>query len=79
MQPFWLIILGILTYFIVRRSLAGVNWPPVWLLWLVLMMPVFIWSLWTAKHGYKPPLIVVISTLAVSCIIYWLFFRWGQH
>ncbi|CCH66308.1 Zinc metalloprotease [Richelia intracellularis HH01] len=79
MQPFWLIILGILTYFIVRRSLAGVNWPPVWLLWLVLMMPVFIWSLWTAKHGYKPPLIVVISTLAVSCIIYWLLFRWGQH
>jgi len=43
-MTFWFLLLGLFTYVIVRRSVAGITRTPVWLLWLVLMTPALIWS-----------------------------------
>lgn len=79
MTSFWFILLlGLLTYFMVQRSVADMTRTPVWLLWLVLMMPVVVWSFWTAKYSSKLPPMLVIAPLVVSSIAYWVLFQWGR-
>ena len=79
MASLWLILLlGILTYLMVQRSVADMTRTPVWLLWLVLMMPVMIWSFWTAKYGSKLPFALVITPLIISSVAYWVLFQWGR-
>ncbi len=73
-----ILLLGILTYLMVQRSVADMTRTPVWLLWLVLMMPVMIWSFWTAKNGSKLPFALVITPLLISSITYWVLFQWGR-
>ncbi|MDJ0616185.1 MAG: site-2 protease family protein [Calothrix sp. MO_192.B10] len=73
-----ILLLGLLTYLMVQRSVADMTRTPVWLLWLVLMMPVLVWSFWTAKHGSKLPPILVLAPLLVSSVTYWVLFQWGR-
>jgi membrane-associated protease RseP (regulator of RpoE activity) len=51
-----LIILSPIAYFIVQRSLKNVTSTPVWLCWLVIMLPSFIWTTWTYIFGEEQPL-----------------------
>ena len=70
----WIILLlmALFTYLIVRRSVAGVTTTPVWLLWLVLMTPPFVWSLWVVVYGAKqlPPLELLIGMSILSIFFY---------
>jgi len=70
----WIILsfMALFTYLIVRRSVAGVTTTPVWLLWLVLMTPPFVWSLWVVVYGAKqlPPIELLIGMSLLSIFFY---------
>jgi len=65
----------------VQRSVAGITRTPVWLLWLVLMTPAILWSVWTARYGNNQPLprALLIWPLFICPILYWLLIHWGRH
>jgi membrane-associated protease RseP (regulator of RpoE activity) len=80
MHPLVLLaLLGLTTYFIVRR-VSIVTRTPTWLLWLVAMMPAFIWSGWVIAHGTRkpPPAYLVIIPLVVCLLLYWGLIQWGR-
>jgi len=73
----WLVlaILGPIAYFVVRQSVRHKTTTPVWLCWLVIMLPSTIWTLWTYIFGEEQPLPlpVFISPLIVCPLLYgWL-------
>lgn len=80
---FWLLLLGVLglfTYFIVQRSVASITRTPVWMLWLVMMTPAFIWTGWILANGEEaqiPPL-VLFGPFFICPVIYWLLIQWGR-
>lgn len=79
MHPlFLLLLLGLITYFIVQR-VSTVTRTPIWLLWLVAMMPAFIWSGWSlANNRRPPPSYLVLLPLLVCLVLYWLLIQWGR-
>ncbi|WP_017315677.1 site-2 protease family protein [Mastigocladopsis repens] len=81
-MTFWfLLLLGLLTYFMVQRSVAHITRTPVWLLWLVLMTPALLWTAWTAIYGGKHPLprSLVLLPLIICPLLYWMLFQWGRR
>ncbi len=79
---FWfLLLLGLLTYLMVQRSVAQITKTPVWLLWLVLMIPALLWTTWTMIYGAKqpPPRALMIWPLIICPLLYWLLFQWGRR
>ncbi|MBD2777924.1 site-2 protease family protein [Iningainema tapete] len=81
-MTFWFfIILGIATYLMVQRTVARITKTPVWLLWLVLMIPATIWTTWTAIYGAKlpPPRALVVWPLILCPVLYWILFQWGRQ
>jgi membrane-associated protease RseP (regulator of RpoE activity) len=78
-MPFLLlaILLGILTYWVIRRSVAKITRTPVWLLWLVMMLPVFGLTLWLLLRGVDSPPHPGLYGLFILCpLVYaWLIFR----
>lgn len=81
-MTFWfLILLGIITYLIVQRSVARMTRTPVWLLWLVLMAPALLWTVWGQMYGMKqsPPRALMIGPLIVCPILYWFLFQMGRR
>ncbi|NJR66208.1 MAG: site-2 protease family protein [Leptolyngbyaceae cyanobacterium CRU_2_3] len=79
---FWLLLIGILTYFIVQRSVANITRTPVWLLWLVMMMPAFTWMGWLVATGDKGDdfqlLLLLTGSFIVSSTLYWFLVQWGR-
>lgn len=70
-----LIILSPITYFIVDRSIKNKTTTPVWLCWLVIMLPSCIWTVWTYIFGEEHPLPipVFLFPLIVCPLLYgWL-------
>ena len=70
-----LIILSPIAYFIVDRSVRDKTTTPVWLCWLVIMLPSFIWTGWTYAFGEEQPLPlpVFLFPLIVCPLLYgWL-------
>lgn len=51
-----LVILSPIAYFVVERSVKHKTTTPVWLCWLVIMLPSSIWTLWTYIFGEEQPL-----------------------
>lgn len=79
----WLLIilLGLITYFIVKRSVASITKTPVWLLWLVMMTPALIWSAWIMVNGQNkqmPPLLMV-GPFVLCPLLYWWLIQWGRR
>ncbi|AKG22882.1 site-2 protease family protein [Calothrix sp. 336/3] len=78
---FWfLLLLGLITYWMVQRSVARITTTPVWLLWLVLMTPALIWTGWVAVYGGKAPLprSLMLLPWIVCPILYWVLVQWGR-
>ncbi len=79
---FWvLLLLGLVTYLMVQRSVAQITRTPVWLLWLVLMTPALLWTVWTAKNGWlqPPPHWLIVWPLVICPLLYWILFQWGRY
>ncbi|MGF1590873.1 MAG: site-2 protease family protein [Pleurocapsa sp.] len=63
-----LIILSPIAYFIVNRSIKDKTTTPVWLCWLVIMLPSFIWTAWTYIVGEEQPLPILVFLIPlISC------------
>jgi membrane-associated protease RseP (regulator of RpoE activity) len=81
MSPlFILLLLGVFTYFIVQRQVAGLTRTPVWLLWLVAMTPALIWMLWAIAFGNTKPLPAwLVWVPFVVCLgLYWKLLHAGR-
>ncbi|HEY9699583.1 MAG TPA: site-2 protease family protein [Trichocoleus sp.] len=76
----WLLLLfGLITYFIVQHSVANLTRTPVWLLWLVMMIPILIWTGWVVLRGDTPmPFSLLITPFFVCSILYWMLVQWGR-
>ena len=77
----FLLVLGLFTYLIVQRSVAGITRTPIWILWLVLMTPALVWSVWAAIVGpdQPPPVALAIGPFIVCPILYWLLIQMGRR
>ena len=70
-----LIVLSIITYAVVQRSISNITKTPVWLCWLVMMFPAFLWTGWIYIVGDKEPIpiILLLIPLVVCPLLYgWL-------
>ncbi|NEQ50186.1 MAG: site-2 protease family protein [Leptolyngbya sp. SIO3F4] len=65
------ILLGILTYWVIRRGIATMTRSPVWLLWLIIMAPILALTLWVLKYGrHAPPNLFILSLFVICPLIY---------
>lgn len=70
-----LVILSPITYLVVDRSVRHKTTTPVWLCWLVVMLPSYIWTFWTYIFGEEQPLPlpVFLFPLIICAFLYgWL-------
>ncbi|KAM3113772.1 site-2 protease family protein [Phormidesmis sp. 146-33] len=69
----WLLLLGLITYFIVQR-VTGITRTPIWALWFVAMLPAFSLVGWTlAFRGQRPmppELVILMFVLCLSLYLY---------
>jgi membrane-associated protease RseP (regulator of RpoE activity) len=80
-MEFWILLfLGLITYLMVQRIVTSLTKTPVWLLWLVLMIPPTIWvvSIVVGKQQ-APPQTLIISSVAISTLLYLVLFMWGRR
>ncbi|MEL6322059.1 MAG: site-2 protease family protein [Cyanobacteria bacterium J06626_14] len=74
-----LLLLGFFTYLVVRRSAAGITQTPIWLLWLVMMTPAFVWVLIMSQDTSNPIFIGLLLLVCIVCpIIYWVLVQRGR-
>jgi membrane-associated protease RseP (regulator of RpoE activity) len=59
--------LGLVTYLVISRSFTNMTTTPVWMLWLVMMTPVLVLTIWTLINGEEPPPPVLIYGLLILC------------
>jgi membrane-associated protease RseP (regulator of RpoE activity) len=82
MEFFWLLLLllGLFTFAMVRQSVGAITRTPVWLLWLVMMMPAFVLTGWAVVQGTDRPLPAgLLLALFVLCpLVYWGLVQWGR-
>ena len=79
MELLLLVLLGLITYLIVKRSVANITKTPVWLLWLVMMTPALMWTIWTVLVNSEAiPLPLMVIPFLVCPILYWLLIQWGR-
>jgi len=75
-----LLLLGITTYLIVRR-VSGFTRTPVWILWVVAMMPAFIWTGWLVTRGSSRqpiPILLLIVPFIICFLLYGLLVQVGR-
>lgn len=75
-----LIFLGIVSYFIVKQSVAKISKTPIWLLWLVLMTPPLLLALWMAIAGEDRtlPLPLLVIPFVICPFLYWWLIQKGR-
>lgn len=82
MLVFWvlLLLLGLFTFATVQQSVGAITRTPVWLLWLVMMMPALVLAGWAITQGPEKPLpLGVLLGLFVLCpLLYWGLVQWGR-
>ena len=82
MIVFWLLLLllGLFTFATVQQSVGAITRTPVWLLWLVMMMPALVLAGWAITQGPEKPLpFGVLLGLFVLCpLLYWGLVQWGR-
>ncbi|MEO0867597.1 MAG: site-2 protease family protein, partial [Cyanobacteria bacterium J06642_11] len=65
------ILLGILTYWVIRRGVATMTRSPVWLLWLIIMAPVIALTLWVLRYGrHTPPSLWILGLFIICPLLY---------
>ena len=77
---FFLLLLGLITYFVVKSNTKGITTTPVWLLWLVLMVPALLWTIWAATQGADEPMPwwLILGPFLVCPGLYWWLVQKGR-
>jgi len=75
-----LLLLGIATYFIVKRSVAGITKTPIWILWLAMMAPPFTWTGWVLVYGRSRPMpaSLLFGVFLASLFLYTFLIQQGR-
>ncbi|HAC62971.1 MAG TPA: site-2 protease family protein, partial [Cyanothece sp. UBA12306] len=75
-----LVVLGFITYILIKRTVSSITRTPIWLLWLVLMVPPGIWTSWYFIMGEKQqiPSELVLFPLFICFITYWWLISLGR-
>lgn len=78
----WLLlaVLGIFTYIILKRSVANMTKTPLGLIWLVMMAPAIIWSVWWLVYGEDRPIppLLLIGPFVLCPLLYWWLIQIGR-
>ena len=65
------ILLGFLTYWVIRRGVATMTRSPVWLMWSIIMAPIIALTLWVLKYGrYTPPNLFILGLFIICPLLY---------
>jgi membrane-associated protease RseP (regulator of RpoE activity) len=77
---FWLLVLGLLTYVLLQRSVSRITRTPVWLLWLVMMLPALILTGWVMVNGNdeSPPTALLLGLFIACPMLYWALIQKGR-
>lgn len=79
---FWLLLIGLFTYFIIYRRVSNLTRTPVWLLWMVMMLPAFISFIVIAQGSQTEPepalVALLLLSLVVCPILYWILIQKGR-
>jgi membrane-associated protease RseP (regulator of RpoE activity) len=72
--------LGLITYFIIQKNVSKITKTPIWLLWLVLMTPSFVWMSWFLIYGENKPLpiVLVFGPFLLCPWLYWWLVQKGR-
>ena len=75
-----LILLSLLIYLLIQRSISKITTTPAWLCWLAIMFPTFIWIAWAYFVGEDQPLpiLLVIVPLVLGIFLYGWLIRIGK-
>ncbi len=81
-MEFWflLILLSLFTYYVIKRSVAGITRTPTWILWLVMMAPAFVLVFWSLSgRAEEPfPLGVLLGLFILCPVVYWALIQRGR-
>ncbi|NJM96748.1 MAG: site-2 protease family protein [Phormidesmis sp. RL_2_1] len=66
----WTLLLGLVTYWVISRSFTHMSNRLIWVLWLVVMTPVLVFSLWILVQGEQPPPAVLMGLLIICPLLY---------
>ncbi|MBW4440903.1 MAG: site-2 protease family protein [Plectolyngbya sp. WJT66-NPBG17] len=69
----WLLLLGLITYLFITQWVASLTRTPVWLLWLVAMLPVFVMVVWTIAQRGQPMPTQYTLVLFAGCLVLYLY------
>ncbi len=75
-----LLLLGLWTFAMIKRNAGSMTRTPVWLLWLVMMLPALVVATWIIASGSQsvPPLGLLLALFVVCPVVYWLLVLWGR-
>ncbi|MGK7954995.1 MAG: site-2 protease family protein [Crocosphaera sp.] len=75
-----LIILGAITYYLAKKTVAPITRTPIWIIWSVMMMPAVVWTIWYEINGedQQMPLLWIIVPLVVCFTLYVWLIRIGK-
>ena len=76
---FILILSGILTYIVLRRTVSRIVTVPLWILWAILMTPPVLTGATVTWSKQIPPLPVAIGVCSICWFIYWRLLAWGRQ
>lgn len=60
---YWLLLVGLMAYWIIRQSVGRLTKTSVWVLWLVMMAPALIWTTWALVYGNDRPLPMALAVV----------------
>ncbi|MBE9175920.1 site-2 protease family protein [Synechocystis salina LEGE 06155] len=75
-----LLILAVITYFVVKSNAAPITRTPIWILWLVLMAPATLWTIWAMIYGPDAPLpaLLLLGPFLICPLLYWWLVQKGR-
>ena len=78
----WLLLflLGAFTYYLAQKTVAPITRTPLWIIWLVMMMPAVVWTIWYEINGedQQIPLPIIIIPLVIGFTLYVWLIRLGK-
>ncbi len=76
----FLLLLAVITYFVVKSNAAPITRTPIWMLWLVLMTPATLWTIWALIYGPNTPLppLLLLGPFLVCPFVYWWLVQKGR-